>query len=106
MQEQFYDYVNNVPFIRWLVGKDRPMVSELPRDSEGKAVIDVTKPPILERTDYFRPSAIAYQRTGQYSPLRPNANPNSDYGRWLKEEIRRSWEGYINPANGMWITGD
>lgn len=27
VQEQFYDYLNNVPFIRWLVSKDRPLVS-------------------------------------------------------------------------------
>lgn len=40
------------------------MVSELPRDDEGKAIIDVTKPPILENTDYFRPSAIAFKLTG------------------------------------------
>jgi len=78
----------------------------LPRDEEGKAVIDITKPPILENTDFFRPSAIAFQQAGQYSPLRPNANPNSEYGKWLKEEIRRSWEGYVDPSTGMWITGD
>jgi len=106
IQEQFYDYLNNVPFIKWLVSKDRPKVSELPRDEEGKAIIDVTKPPILEDVDYFRPSAIVFQQTGQYSPLRPNANPNSEYGKWLKEEIRRSWEGYIDPNTGLWITGD
>lgn len=63
VQEQFYDYLNNVPFIRWLVSKDRPLVSELPRDEEGKAIIDITKPPILENTDFFRPSAITYQET-------------------------------------------
>lgn len=72
IQEQFYDYLNNVPFIKWLISKDRPKVSELPRDEEGKAIIDVTKPPILEDVDYFRPSAIAFQQTRQYSPLRPN----------------------------------
>lgn len=63
VQEQFYDYLNNVPFIRWLVSKDRPLVSELPRDEEGKAIIDVTKPPILENTDFFRSSDITYQET-------------------------------------------
>lgn len=106
MQEQFYDYLNNVPFIKWLVSRDRPLVSELPRDDEGKAIIDITKPPILEHTDFFRPSAIAFQQTGQYNFLRSNANPNSEYGKWLKEEMRRSWEGYVDPSTGMWITGD
>jgi hypothetical protein len=58
VQEQFFDFLNNVPFIKWLVSPDRPLVSELPRDDEGKAIIDVTKPPILENTDFFRPMAL------------------------------------------------
>lgn len=78
----------------------------MPRDSEGKAIIDVTKPPILKGTDYFRPSALRWQNTGTYQTLRPNANPNSEYGKWLKEERRRCWDGYLNPDTGMWVTGD
>jgi len=106
VREQFYDYLNNVPFIRWLVGKDRPRVSELPRDGDGRAVIDVTRPPILENTDYFRRSAAAYRLTRRYSPLRPNANPSSEYGKWLREERRRCLEGLTDPSTGMWVTGD
>lgn len=104
--EQFLDFINNVPFIKWMVSPDRPLISELPRDSEGKAIIDVTKPPILEGTDYFRQSGLTWQETGKYTPLRPNRNPNSDFGRWLLEEMRRGWEGYLNPDTGMWVTGD
>lgn len=66
----------------------------------------MTKPPILENTDFFRQTAMAYQQTGKYNQLRPNANPNSDYGKWLKEEIRRSWDGLVDPSTGLWITGD
>lgn len=106
VQEQFFDFLNNVPFIRWMVSPDRPMISELPRDDKGRAIIDVTKPPILEDSDFFRQTALRWQETGQYNSLRPNANPNSEFGRWLREERRRGWEGYVNPANGMWITGD
>lgn len=107
VQEQFWDYLSNVPFIKWLVSKDRPLVSQLPRDGEGKAIIDVTHPPILEGSDYFRPSAIAYEENNrQYSTLRPNANPNSEFGKWLYEERRRGWEGLIDPDTGMWVTGD
>ena len=105
--EQFWDFLNNVPFIRWMVSPDRPLVSELPRDKEGRVVIDVTHPPILEGSDYFRPSAIAFKRNkGRYSLLRPNANPNSDYGKWLYGERYRGWNGYCNPKTGMWVTGD
>lgn len=104
--EQFLEFINNVPFIKWMVSPDRPLISELPRDSEGRAIIDVTKPPILEGTDYFRKSGLAWQETGKYTHLRPNRNPNSDFGRWLLEEMRRGWEGYLNPDTGMWVTGD
>lgn len=105
--EQFWDFLNNVPFIRWMVSPDRPLVSELPRDDEGRAIIDITHLPILEDSDYFRPSALAFKRNkGRYTTLRPNANPNSDYGKWLYGERERGWNGYCNPETGMWVTGD
>lgn len=107
VQEQFWDFLNNVPFIRWMVSPDRPLVSELPRDDEGRAIIDITHPPILEDSDYFRPSALAFKRNkGRYTTLRPNANPNSDYGKWLYGERERGWNGYCDPKTGMWVTGD
>ena len=107
VQEQFWDFLNNVPFIRWMVSPDRPLVSELPRDEEGRAIIDITHPPILEDSDYFRPSALAYKANkGRYVLLRPNANPNSDFGKWLYSQRERGWNGYCNPATGMWVTGD
>lgn len=105
--EQFWDFLSNVPFIRWMVSPDRPLVSELPKDNEGRAIIDITHPPILEDSDYFRPSALAYKANkGRYVLLRPNANPNSDFGKWLYSQRERGWNGYCNPATGMWVTGD
>ena len=56
--------------------------------------------------DYFRPSAIHFQKYGCYTNLKPNANPNSEYGKWIREEIRRCYEGYIRKSDGEWITGD
>lgn len=90
-----------------MVSPDRPLVSELPRDDEGRAIIDITHLPILEDSDYFRPSALAFKRNkGRYTTLRPNANPNSDFGKWLYSQRERGWNGYCNPATGMWVTGD
>lgn len=106
VQEQWWDFINNVPFIRWMVSKDRPLVSELPRDDEGKVKIDVTRPPILENTDFFKTTAIKWEKDGTYIKLRPNRNPNSDYGKWIREERRRAWEGMVDPSTGMWVTGD
>jgi len=43
---------------------------------------------------------------GKYNSLRPNANPNSDFGRWFEEEKRRAWDGLTDPKTGMYVTGD
>lgn len=104
--ENFWDFLNNVPFIRWMVSPDRPMISQLPRDEYGKAIIDVTHPPILEGSDFFKQTAKVWEETGKYTTLKPNANPNSEFGKWLLEEKRRGWEGLVNPDTGMWVTGD
>ena len=106
VQENFWDFLNNVPFIKWMVSPDRPMISQLPRDEYGRAIIDVTHPPILEGSDFFRQTAKVWEETGKYTNLKPNANPNSEFGKWLLEEKRRGWEGLVNPDTGMWVTGD
>lgn len=106
IKEQFLDFLYNVPYIRKLVSPDRKRAKDLPRDSEGKIIIDITEPHIIEDTDYFRPAAIEFQKSGKYTNLRPNSNPNSDYGKWIREEVRRCFDGYIRPSDGEWITGD
>lgn len=106
VKEQYLDFINSVPYIREYLNPNRPYAKDLPRDNEGKIIVDITKPHILEDTDYFRPSAIHYQKYGCFTKLRPNNNPNSEYGKWIREEVRRCWEGYIRPSDGEWITGD
>ena len=106
IQDQFYDIINNIPFVRRLISSDRPRAKDLPRDSEGKIIVDITKPHILEDMDYFRQTAIYYQKNGKYTDLRPNANPNSDYGKWLRQEVYRCWNGMIRESDGEWIPGD
>ena len=106
IQDQFWDFFNNVPFIQSMVSPNKPRACDLPRDSEGKIIVDITQPHILEDIDYFRPSAIHYQKYGRFTDLRPNANPNSEFGKWIREERRRCLYGYIRPYDGEWITGD
>ena len=43
---------------------------------------------------------------GTLTNLRPNANPNSEYGKWIREEVRRCFEGYVRESDGEWVTGD
>lgn len=104
--EQFLDFINTVPYIKSFIKPNRKRAKDLPRDLDGKIVIDITQPHILEDMDYFRPTAIHFQKTGKVTNLRPNANPNSEFGKWIREELRRCWEGYIRPSDGEWITGD
>lgn len=106
IQDQFFDFINNVPYIRNLVSTKRLRAQDLPRDNEGRIIIDLTNPHILENMDYFRPTAIHYKTTGRVSNLRPNPNPNSEYGKWIREEVRRCNEGYVRESDGEWITGD
>lgn len=106
IKEQFMDCINNIPFVKWLISKDRPRAKDLPRDGDGKIIVDLTQPHILENMDYFRPTALHYKKTGRMTDLRPNANPNSEYGKWIREEIRRCHYGYIRPEDGEWVTGD
>ena len=67
--------------------------------------VDITHPHILEDMDYFRPAIKSYLENGSYSLLRPNANPNSEYGKWFREEVRRCREGYVRESDGEWVTG-
>ena len=106
VKEQFLDFFYNVPFIQNLTSKDRKRAKDLPRDDKGRIIIDITHPHILEDMDYFRPAAIYYQQHGCYTKLRPNDNPNSEFGKWITEEVRRCREGYVRESDGEWITGD
>ena len=106
IQEQFFDYLNNVPFIQWMVSKDRPHAKDLPRDEKGRIIFDVVHPPILDDMDYFREAAINYKTNGAYSQLRPNPNPNSEFKKHWDRELDRSWNYMLRESDGMWIPGD
>ena len=105
VKEQLYDVINTIPFIKHLISPDRKHAKDLPRDEDGKIIIDLAHPHILEDMDYFRPSALHYKKHGCYTHLRPNKNPNSEFMKWITEERRRCWEGYIRPSDGEWVTG-
>ena len=105
VQEQFYKAIT-IPFIKWLIAEDRPRAKDLPRDERGRIIVDVTKPHILEDMDYFRPTALHFQKTGRLTDLRPNSNPRSSFGQWFMTEVIRCLEGYVRESDGEWVTGD
>lgn len=105
VQDQLFDIINNVEFVKRLISPTREYAKDRPRDDRGRIIVDLANPHILEDMDYFRPSAIHYEKYGTFTNLRPNANPNSEYGKWVREERRRIWDGYIRESDGEWVTG-
>ena len=105
VQDQLLDCLNNIEFIKRLVSPYRQYAKDRPRDNKGRIIVDIANPHIVEDIDYFRPTAIHFQKHGTFTNLRPNANPNSEFGKWIREERRRCWEGYVRPSDGEWVTG-
>lgn len=104
--DDFMDIITNVEFVKSLIAPDRKHAKDLPRDSYGRIIVDICHPHILENMDYFRPSAIHYQKYGCYTKLLPDANPKSEFGMWLTREVRRCLDGMVRPEDGEWIPGD
>lgn len=105
VQDQLFDIINNVEFVKRLISPTREHAKDRPRDDRGRIIVDLANPHILENMDYFRPSALHYEKYDTFTNLRPNANPNSEYGKWIREERRRIWEGYVRESDGEWVTG-
>lgn len=103
--EQFLDCISNIKFIQNLISPNRRRAKDLPRDSQGRIIVDLENPHIVENVDYFRQRAIFFKEHGCYTNLRPNPNPNSEYRKMFDEEIRRCREGYVRESDGEWVTG-
>lgn len=104
-REKFYEYIEKIPMISRLVRADRKFARDLEKDSNGRIIVDLSNPHILEDMDYFREAALTFQRTGKYTQLYPNRNPQSEYAKFWKEERRRCLEGYVRESDGEWISG-
>lgn len=104
VQEEFMDLVQNVPFIKNLISKDRPWVKDLPKDEKGRAIIDLSNPPLYDNSDYFRPAAKFYEKNKCYTFLKPNSNPNSEFRKFWDREMDRCYNGMLRD-DGMWISG-
>ena len=98
IKEEFNEAISTIPFIQWLISPNRPYCKDLPRDENGRAIWKITEPPIIEDTDYFRQTAIHFQKTGRYTDLRPNPNPNSAYRKWIDQEADRIYNGMLRES--------
>lgn len=99
------DIISTVPLIQNLISQNRPNIKDLPRDDKGRAIIDITNPPIYENADYFRQSALHFLQHQCYTFLKPNSNPNSEYRKFWDREIDRCYNGLLRESDGMWIPG-
>ena len=105
VREQFMDAISTVPLIQNLISPSRPAIETLPRDSQGRAIIDITNPPTFENADWFRQPALFFLKNSCYTFLRPNSNPNSEYRKYWDREIDRCYNGLLRETDGMYIPG-
>lgn len=115
-RETFMDYVYSIQLVQNMISPDRKYAKDLKRyenpnaevlveDPNGRIKVDFAKPHILEDVDYFRQSAIHFQKHGRYTLAMPSKNPYSDYVKFWDEEINRCWHGMVRESDGEWITG-
>lgn len=97
--------IDQIELLGNLLDPNRLRAHNIPKDTKGRIIVDITKPHILEDTDYFRPLAIYYQKHGRYTDIFPNPSPNSDYRRFWEEQRRRCIDGYVRESDGDWISG-
>ena len=105
VKEQFLDYIATVPLIKNLISSSRPRIENLPRDEKGRAIVDISNPPIFKDADYFRQAALYFIENKTYTKLKPNSNPNSEYRKFWDRELDRCYNGLLRESDGMWIPG-
>lgn len=102
------EFISTVPYIKHLISDDsiRGYAKDRPKDEDGKIIVDLAKPHIIEDMEFFRERALFYEKNGRYTNLMPNSNPNSDYAIFWKEELRRWKYGLVRKSDGEWIPGE
>jgi len=117
--DNILEYISTVQFIQNLIAPeeergfitDKPVMTWEDDDGiqfeyeDGRRVVDLTNPHILEDMDFFRERAIFFEKNGRYTNLTPNGNPKSEYAQFWKEELERWKYGLVRP-DGEWIPGE
>jgi hypothetical protein len=102
---ELVEIFDGIIFLQRMAAPDRRKVTEMPKDEEGKVIVDFENPHILEDMDYFRQAAIHFQEHGKYTNLYPNPHPRSEYTKFWREEARRCRDGLVREKDGEWIPG-
>ena len=103
--DDFFGYVNEVPYIQRLISSDRKYARDLPRDGANKIIIDLANPHILEDMSYFTEVGDTFRENGVYTKIKVDLRDMSPFMKWLKREYWRCWHGMVRPEDGEWIPG-
>lgn len=102
------EFISTVPFIQHLIADEsvRGYAKDRPKEDDGRIIVDLVKPHILEDMDFFRERALFHEEHGKYTNIIPNSNPNSDYVLFWKQEMERWKYGLVRESDGEWIPGE
>jgi len=53
VQDQLFDIINNVEFVKRLISPTREYAKDRPRDDRGRIIVDLANPHILEDSDHL-----------------------------------------------------
>jgi hypothetical protein len=109
--DNLLEYISTVKFIQNLIApeevrgfaKDRPKETE--QYNDGRIIVDLTNPHILEDMEFFRERAIFFDKNGRYTNIPPNSNPKSEYAEFWKQELHKWKHGVVRESDGEWIPG-
>lgn len=102
---ELIDWIESVELLKRMLDPNRKSAKDMPKDKQGKIIVDISRPHILANTDYFRKAAIKFKKYGYYTDAFPSTDPQSPFKKFWDEEKRRCREGYIRKSDGEWITG-
>jgi hypothetical protein len=109
--DNLLEYISTVKFIQNLIApeevrgfaKDRPKETE--QYNDGRIIVDLTNPHILEDMEFFREKAIFFDKNSRYTNIPPNSNPKSEYAEFWKQELHKWKYGVVRESDGEWIPG-
>jgi len=103
--DQIANDINTIIFLKNLVSPERRKAKDMPKDEDGKIIVDFAAPHILENMEYFRELAYKLDKEGKYTNYNKNPHPMSKYRRFWKEQIYQCFEDKVR-EDGEWIPGD
>jgi hypothetical protein len=101
---ELVELMTTIPLVGYMTNPERRRVKDMPKDKDGKVIVDFSKPHILENMSYFTKVREVFLSTGKYCEYYPSKSPNSPYKQFWDEEIKKCLEGVVR-EDGEWIPG-